>query len=471
MSRQYEAMRVKLGLIALTVIAAELIVPATSASAHETSGPPISAAAATDRAAGRAVSTGSHPPDALGSLLQFNADGRSLVASPYGAALDPAPPPPATKPGASEPGATEPQTAEPPAPGPANTPAPRQFTVLGAGDILLHPGLWAQGRRDARAAHKKGYFFDPIFASAVPDIEGADLAICHMETPYGKAGGPFHGYPVFEVPPAIATTIHDIGYDSCSTASNHSIDGGEAGVDRTLDALDAAGVKHAGTARTPAEAASTDLIDANGVTVAQLSYAYGFNGLKRPAGKQWLANLIDVPKILADARTARERGAEVVIVSLHFGTEYQTAPNAQQLSVAKALLASPDIDLILGCHAHVVQPFQEINGKWVAFGMGNQIATQPFSKPTQDGVMPRFTFTETSPGKFQVTKAEAIPTFIYLGQDGGAKRLIDLPRALADPNLSGTRRALYQASWKRTERAVTSRGAGKDGLIVVRSEK
>jgi poly-gamma-glutamate capsule biosynthesis protein CapA/YwtB (metallophosphatase superfamily) len=345
--------------------------------------------------------------------------------------------------------------------------APRQFTVLGAGDILLHSGLWAQARKDAAAAGKSGYYFDPLFASAAPDISGASLAICHMETPYGKAGGPFHSYPVFQVPPAIAQTIHDIGYDSCSTASNHSIDAGEAGVDRTLDALDKAGVKHAGTARTPTEAATPDLLNAGGVTVAQLSYAYGFNGLKRPAGKNWLANLIDVPKILADAKAARAAGAQVVIVSLHFGTEYQSAPNDQQRSVAKALLGSPDVDLILGCHAHVVQPFEQINGKWVAYGMGNQVATQPFSKPTQDGVMPRFTFTETSPGKFTVTKAEAIPTFMYLGQQGGPDRLIDLPRELAKPGLSSARKALYQASWDRTEKIVTSRGAAKDGLMVV----
>ena len=63
-------------------------------------------------------------------------------------------------------------------------------------------------------------------------------------------------------------------------------------------------------------------------------------------------------------------------MSLHFGTEYQQAPNAQQLAVATALLKSPDVDLILGCHAHVVQPFQKINGKWVAYGMGNQIASR-----------------------------------------------------------------------------------------------
>jgi poly-gamma-glutamate capsule biosynthesis protein CapA/YwtB (metallophosphatase superfamily) len=340
--------------------------------------------------------------------------------------------------------------------------APRQFTVLGAGDILLHTQLWKVGRADAEAAQKKGYYFDPIFASAQPDISGADLAICHMETPYGKSSGPFTSYPVFEVPPSIAQTIHDVGYDSCSTASNHSLDGGEAGIDRTLDALDAAGVKHAGTARSAAEAAKPDLLQANGVTVAQLSYAYGFNGIKRPADKPWLANLISVPKILADARRAKAAGAAVVIVSLHFGTEYQHAPNEQQLSVARALLDSPDVDLILGCHAHVVQPFQKINGKWVAYGMGNQIAAQSFSKPTTDGVMPRFTFTETSPGKFTVTKAEAIPTFDYLS---GTAQLIDLPAAMA-AHPSSARMAQYKASWARTAKVVDSMGAGRAGLIV-----
>jgi poly-gamma-glutamate synthesis protein (capsule biosynthesis protein) len=342
---------------------------------------------------------------------------------------------------------------------------PRQFTVLGAGDILLHPGLWAQGRADAAARGEKGYDFDPIFASATPRIRAADLAICHMETPYGPDGGPYTGFPVFAVPAAIAKTIHDVGYDTCSTASNHSLDDGEKGIDRTLDALDRAGVKHTGTARSAAEAAIPDILDVNGVKVAQLSYAYGFNGIPLPKSKPWLANLINVPNILAAAHRAKQAGADVVIVSLHFGTQYQQAPNAQQIAVAKALLASPDIDLILGCHVHVVQPFQKINGKWVVYGMGNQIATQGFSAPTTDGVMPEFTFTEVTPGHFKVTKAVAIPTYDLL--NAGPIRLIDLPAELAKPGLSAARRAAYEASWARTKAAVDSRGAAKSGLVVL----
>jgi poly-gamma-glutamate synthesis protein (capsule biosynthesis protein) len=353
-----------------------------------------------------------------------------------------------------------------PSPSPAPTSAafvPRSFTVLGAGDILLHQGLWRQGLADAKADGKKGYYFDPIFASAEPRIQAANLAICHMETPYGPKGGPFTGFPVFAVPPSIARTIHDVGYDTCSTASNHSLDDGAAGIDRTLDDLDAAGVKHTGTARSAAEAATPDILDVNGVKVAQLSYAYGFNGIPMPKGKPWLANLINVKSILASAARAKADGAEVVIVSLHWGTQYQQAANAMQLSVAKALLASPDIDLILGCHAHVVQPFQKINGKWVVYGMGNQIATQGFSQSTMDGVMPEFTFTEATPGHFEVTKAEAIPTYDQLS---GPIQLIDIPAALAKPGLSAAHRASYIRSWKHTKAAVDAMGGAKNGLIV-----
>jgi poly-gamma-glutamate capsule biosynthesis protein CapA/YwtB (metallophosphatase superfamily) len=341
---------------------------------------------------------------------------------------------------------------------------PRHFTVLGAGDILLHQGLWRQGRADAAARGESGYDFDPIFASAAPRIKAADLAICHMETPYAPPNGPFKGFPVFAVPPSIATTIHDVGYDTCSTASNHSLDDGEAGIDRTLTDLDKAGVKHTGTARSAAEAAMPDILDVNGVKVAQLSYAYGFNGIPLPSGKPWLANLINVNNILAAAHRAKADGAEVVIVSLHFGTEYQEAPNPQQLSVAKALLDSPDVDLILGCHVHIVQPFQKINGKWVVYGMGNQVATQSFSKATMDGVMPEFTFTETTPGHFEVTDAEAIPTYDYLGSP---IRLIDVPAELAKPSLSAARKAVYKASWKHTKSVVDAMGAAKDGLNVL----
>lgn len=351
---------------------------------------------------------------------------------------------------------------------PAASPAPsatgaggpfvsRTFTVAGSGDVLLHNGLWRQAQRDA-GGH--GYDFAPLLKGVRPAIEAADLAICHLETPLGRPGGPFTGYPIFKVPPQIVPALRATGYDACSTASNHSIDGGEAGVRRTLDALDAAGIRHAGMARSRAEQDTPTIMTVRDVRVALLSYTFSFNGLRRPKGKEWLVNALDPKRVREAARRARAAGAEVVIVSIHWGTEYEHRPNSQQVSVARQLLNDGSIDLILGHHAHVVQPFERINGRWVAYGMGNHVSYQGFSDETRDGVISRFTFVETAPGRFTVSEAAALPTFMQLN-DGPA-------RVLLVSSCPAARRAACRASGARSYRVLRSRGAGSVGLVVLR---
>ncbi len=356
------------------------------------------------------------------------------------------------------------------APGPAPTAGPRTITILGAGDELLHPQVWAQGRKDAKALGESGMDFDPIFAGVAPAIKAADLAVCHLETPLAPPGGPFEGYPRFSVPPQIATTIHDIGYDTCSTASNHTLDQGVAGITRTLDALDAAGVRHAGSYRTAADQATPDILEVTPhgggtpVKVAQLSYTFGFNGLTRPAGEPWVANLIDPAAILAEAHRAKQAGAQIVVVSLHWGVEYSHTPTAQQKALAEQLLASPDIDLILGCHEHVVQPVARIGDKWVVYGMGNQLArhAQPIDD-NREGIMPEFTFTEVSPGHWTVTKAVVIPTWVALSPD---IRVIDLATAVTDPATRAADLPTYRSAVGRITRYVDAMGGAGAGLTV-----
>jgi poly-gamma-glutamate synthesis protein (capsule biosynthesis protein) len=334
---------------------------------------------------------------------------------------------------------------------PAGSGAKRTITVLGAGDELLHEELWAQASKDAKAAGKSGLYFDPIFQQVAPAIAAADVAVCHMETPLAPAGGPYVGYPRFDAPPQIATTLHDIGYDTCSTASNHTLDYGTAGIKRTLDALDAAGLKHTGSyrqasqAQDPAVLVVTPKQGGEPVKVAQLSYTFGFNGLTRP--EPWVANLTDAHDILAAAHRAKQAGAQIVVVSLHWGIEYAHTPNQGQKDLAAQLLASPDIDLILGCHEHVVQPIGKASGKWVVYGMGNQVARH--SEPINDnreGIMPEFTFTEAGAGKWTVTTAAFVPTWVELSPN---IRVIDLPAAIADPATSPANLAVYRAALKR----------------------
>jgi poly-gamma-glutamate capsule biosynthesis protein CapA/YwtB (metallophosphatase superfamily) len=349
----------------------------------------------------------------------------------------------------------------------AGQPAPavaRAFTLVASGDVLPHSSIIDRARFDAGGS---GYDFRPMFSGLRPVVSRADLALCHMETVYG-ANGDYSGYPAFKSPPEVARALAATGYDGCSTASNHSLDDGAQGVLRTLDALDRAGVRHAGTARTAAEAGTVTILRAGAARVAHLSYTYDTNGHALPPGEPWAVNLINENRILEDARAARKAGADVVVVSLHWGTEWQDDPDEQQLALAQQLTASrtgarPDIDLILGTHAHVPQAYEKVNGTWVVYGMGDEIAGEMYNgQGVQDprgneSTLARFTFAPPARtgGRWRVTRAEFVPEQF----DVDAGRAVDLNRALKQgADVQGVR--------DRIRDVVLSRGAAKDGLVM-----
>ncbi|MBT2511064.1 CapA family protein [Streptomyces sp. ISL-98] len=341
----------------------------------------------------------------------------------------------------------------------------RGFTLVASGDVLPHASIIRQAKRDADGS---GYDFRPMLSGAKPVVSEADLAICHMETVYGPDGGPYTGYPNFQSPPEVAAGLRATGYDACSTASNHTLDAGTAGIDRTLGALDKAGVKHAGSARTEAESRQPAWLDAGTAKVAQLSYTYGTNGYPLPEDRPWAVNLMDERKIVADARAARNEGADVVLVSLHWGTEWQDAPDDQQLRLGRSLTASqtggrPDIDLILGTHAHVPQAYEKVNGTWIIYGMGDQIAgpminyTGAFDARGNQGTIGRFTFAppERSGQRWEVRKAEFIPHWF----DTDAGRTVNLNAAIG-------RGADHTSVRDTIRQVVLSRDAAEAGLIM-----
>ncbi|SOD73415.1 poly-gamma-glutamate synthesis protein (capsule biosynthesis protein) [Jatrophihabitans sp. GAS493] len=342
----------------------------------------------------------------------------------------------------------------------------RSVRVLGSGDVLIHPQLWEQAAADSTAAGEpRGYDFGPMYAGIAAVTKGVDLATCELESPLAPASGPFTGWPNFSSPPQVLTALKGVGYRSCTTASNHSIDQGSAGVTRTLDELDAAGLRHTGSARSAAEAAKPMIITtANGVKIAQLAYAFGFNGQQLPPSEPWLANETDIPTILKAAQRAKLAGADIVVLSMHWGVEYSHSATAQQQAQAAQLLASPDIDVILGDHPHVVEPFQQINGKWVVYSMGNQISrhADPVAA-SREGVMPVFTFTETAPHVWKTTRVQADVTWM---QFSPAFRLIDVAQGLADPAMTPTQRADLQGALTRVTGYVNAMGARGAGLQV-----
>lgn len=332
----------------------------------------------------------------------------------------------------------------------------RSFTIAATGDILIHSQV---ADRALGYGGSAGFDFGPMFARVEPILEAADLALCHMETPISPDNQGLSSFPIFNVPREIAGAVWSAGYDYCSTASNHSLDQGAAGVHGTLDVLDRAGLEHEGTARSDKEARSPTIVKANGVEVGLLSYTYGLNGFVEPATAPWLVNVNDARAILDEARRARAAGAEFVIVSLHGGFEYQTAPSAEQVALARRLLKSRPVDLILGHHAHVVQPVDRIAGKYVFYGMGNFLSNQSPEccvPQTQDGVIVSLEIAERG-GSFRVVHAGYTPTYVRRG----SYRIVSTgPRA---PRGAGLRAEL-KLSFRRTRAALSSLGASKLGL-------
>ncbi|HVK24608.1 MAG TPA: CapA family protein [Actinokineospora sp.] len=322
------------------------------------------------------------------------------------------------------------------------------FTLIAGGDVLIHPALTEQATKDGNGTRD----FKPLFAGVKPAIEQADVALCHLEVPIAAASGPFKGYPTFSAPPEVVEALAATGVDVCSTASNHTMDQGAAGVTSTLNALDAVKIAHTGSARSAAEAAKPLVRTVAGVKVGFVSYTFGLNqGTSRPS--PWMANVIDPKAVIAEAKAARAAGAEVVIASLHWGIEGKHDPSPDQVRIAKAVLADPAVDLIIGHHAHVVQPFEKISGKWVTYGLGNHIAKHEEPKgDTEEGVLARFRFIKTAQG-WSVDKAEYLPTLVDLGPP---IRLRDLTAS------TGTARD--KQALDRTEETVLSRGAAEAGL-------
>ncbi|MCW2816577.1 MAG: hypothetical protein JWN84_4032 [Nocardioides sp.] len=342
------------------------------------------------------------------------------------------------------PGTTEPPAAArvqptavlvdaPPAPPAEPEPVrPREVSVLMGGDLLWHDTVWLSAAADAARTGRTPYDFDPMFASLRPLVQEADVAICHEEVPFAQPGQALQSYPVFAAPPQVAPWVASMGFDACTTASNHAVDQGWEGLRHTADMLDRRGVAHVGTFRSPAERRRPVVLTTEeGVRVGVVAGTYGLNGFPLPEGRPWSVSLWDADNLLAQARAARRAGADVVVVHLHGGDEYAALPNADQVALVERLTRSPDVDLVLGDHAHVVQPITRVNGTWVVYGMGNMVAQQEtWRTDAYEGVTVRFTFREQPDGSFAARAAAYVPTTWNTYGTGGPIRIRRISTAL-----------------------------------------
>jgi len=247
-----------------------------------------------------------------------------------------------------------------------------EITLSAVGDILIHNTVY----QDARTS--SGYDFRPIVQSVQSELKEADITFANQEGPIaGKALG-LSGYPRFNAPKAVSDILADSGVDVVNFANNHTLDRNAAGVQTSIQHFKSAGLTYIGANTSPKDAKRIRTISKNDITASFLGYTYGTNGIPIPKNKSYLVNTIDLTQIKRDIHRAKKL-SDIVVVSLHFGTQYQTKPNQKQKTLAKDL-SEAGADIILGHHPHVLQPVTQISSKdqntLVAYSLGNFISGQ-----------------------------------------------------------------------------------------------
>ena len=241
-------------------------------------------------------------------------------------------------------------------------PQPDTVSIFVVGDIMSH-------RAVSKSAEEFG--FRSFFKYLEDRIGRADLAIGNMEFPL--AGKPYTGYPAFSGPDEYPQYLSDIGFDVFLTANNHILDKGTAGLRRTIDVLEEKGLLYTGIARN--ERADTLLnplmLHVRGLRIAIVNFTYGTNtGPWDPWPKVNYMRKKDILPMLE-----RARGADLVLVFPHWGTEYRLHHDAAQEEMARWLVEN-GADVVVGAHPHVIQDVEYIGEAPVIYSLGNALSNQ-----------------------------------------------------------------------------------------------
>lgn len=284
-------------------------------------------------------------------------------------------------------------------------PYPQQAEILFVGDAMQH-----QAQLDkAKEIGKGDYDYSDCFTLIAPAVKNADYAVCNLEVPLG--GGPnYSGYPCFSAPDNFASSLAEAGFDMMLTANNHCLDRRGKAAIRTLDALDSLRIDHIGTFRTKNERDSLApfMKDINGFKVAFLNYTYGTNGIQPNDGIE--VAYIDKDLIEKEIKLAKDKGAEIIIVAMHWGIEYVLIENNIQRNLAD-FLVDCGVDMIIGGHPHVVQPMKVVHNEkenkdvLVVYSLGNFISNMK-TADTRGGAILFTTIGRDSKGNAKFQNAE-----------------------------------------------------------------
>lgn len=302
--------------------------------------------------------------------------------------------------------------------------AENEISLLFIGDIMGHDTQI----NSALNSETGNYDYEDVFTYVRPLISDADMAIANLEVTL--AGPPYKGYPQFSSPAALATACKNAGIDCLVTANNHSVDRGKKGIEQTIFKLDSIGITHTGTFidKTSKEKLHPLMLSVKGISIALLNYTYGTNGIPVPA--PGVVNITDREEIARDIAAAESKKPDLIVLFMHWGTEYDTIPSAEQTQMAEYFF-SKGADLIIGSHPHVLQEMvwyrdgTENHHRALVYSLGNFVSNQRKPK-TDGGSMVRIDLRKED-GEMKITSAAYYLTWVYTPVLNSKLRFFILP--------------------------------------------
>jgi poly-gamma-glutamate synthesis protein (capsule biosynthesis protein) len=353
---------------------------------------------------------------------------------------------------------------------------PQRVDLVAVGDLMVHETQL----KTHWVASANAYLFDDDFRFITPYLQLADLAIGNLETVFAGPEKKYSGYPYFNTPDTFAEALARAGFDVLTVANNHALDMGVPGAIRTVEIIRKNGMAVIGGRARPEEDPLL-IKEVRGVKVGLLGLSYEtgprgtartLNGTVMPAAALELLETFrpyklaeDLPLIEAKVRRLREKGAELIVVVLHWGEEYGKAPTAGQRLMAQHL-ASAGVDLVFGHHPHVVQkvellPRPDDGRMLVAWSLGNFISNQRYEflkrRDTEDGLLMRVVMERDGPGRpWRFAQIGAVPLWVHRHLRAGTwhYHILPLVEALANEAAFGldTPDSRWRArnSWEQT---------------------
>lgn len=364
-------------------------------------------------------------------------------------------------------------------------------TILSTGDLLFHERVINSGLDK----ETNEYNYDSIFNYIAPYVQAADYAVANMEgTLAGNTNGyKYSGYPCFNTPDAAVDAAKKAGFDMLLTANNHTYDTKTTGFHRTQQVIRERELDYIGT-RTD-ESQKTYLVkDINGIKVGMVCYTYQsgvnsngtkkLNGISMSKEDSKLITSFDYDhldsfykQLEGELEAMKQEGADCTVVYIHWGREYKTTPNSWQLKIGQAL-CNLGVDVIVGGHAHVVQPVEILQNEndpqkktLCLYSMGNAVSNIRHSETrpaeTEDGMLFTFTLAKYTDGSVIVEGVDILSTWVNRHDSKEYGReifpIVPLDTAVADwttVGLDSQTLPLAEKSLKRSE-AVLAEGLQK----------